>query len=130
MQTGFRRYADGFRVIVFTSDSAVEFPEYMTVKQEHDLGRDDDVRQFEALVSHSEGLAFWKWCQVTPNVAIKLDMQSEFHCPSCLTKKNQVPWSPSRNTHGNCHEVVARCGKCEAFYMVIYTMTDLKGKRR
>ena len=130
MQVGYRRYADGFRIVVFQEKSViVEWPDYMTVKREHNLER-DDVRQFEALVPHERGLEFWKWCQVTENVAIKLDMQQEFHCPSCLTRKNQTSWSPPKKTHGNWYEIIARCGKCEAFYAVIYSMTDLKGRRR
>lgn len=132
MQVGFRRFADGFRIVVFheKNSPAVEFPNYMVVKQEHGFLERDDMRQFEALVPHEKGMDFWRWCQVTGGVTIKLDMQQEFHCPSCLTRINQVPWSPPRKTHGNWHEIVARCGKCEAFYAVIYKMIDQKGRKR
>ena len=131
MPTGFRRFADGFRVVVFTTDPEIKFPDYMRKKRDHRaILERDDVSQFEALVPHDRGIEFWQWCQATEDVAIKLDVQNEFHCPSCLTRKGQVAWSPPVNKGKANREVIVHCEKCGAFYMVLYKMSDMKGRRR
>lgn len=133
MRVGFRRYADGFRIVVFQQKSVVvEWPDYMTVEREHSFLERDDMRQFLALVPHDKGLEFWRWCQVTPGVAIKLDTikKDRFQCPSCLATRGQIPWSPPRRTYKNWHEITIRCQLCEAFYISVYSMTDLKRRRR
>lgn len=122
MQQGFRSFTDGYRIVVFTTDVAVKFPEYMTIKERHE-GFRDNVRQFEALIPHDKGVEFWKWCQGQEEVSIKLDVMSEFHCLSCLKRTDQHPWSPRTSPAESTYQITARCGHCGSFYMVVWTTT-------
>lgn len=136
MQRGFRSFANGYRVIVFITNkpkepdkpSDVELPSYVQIKDEHDLGRDNAL-EFEVLVPHDQGVDFWKWCQEQEEVAIKLDMQQEFHCPSCLRKTEQGAWTPRKSPAKNLFQVIARCNHCGSFYLVIWATTKGAAKK-
>lgn len=122
MQQGFRSFTDGYHVVVFTTDVNTTFPEYMSIKKGHE-GFGDTILQFEALIPHDKGVEFWKWCQRQEKVSIRLDVMGEFHCLSCLKRAEQHPWSPRTSPAPSTYQVIARCGHCGSFYMVVWTTT-------
>ena len=130
MRTGFRRFSDGFRVVV-NIRGEVKLPGYAVIREEHPEFCYDAYWQGMVLVPREEGMGFWKWCLGQDDVMVVLDIMDEFHCPSCLLRTKQAHWSPARGLGDSRYEVIAKCGHCEAFYKVQYELTKKRfGKQR